>query len=322
MSLKKLYPLKFTPIQQPKIWGGDLLHRFLNKEERDEPIGESWEISNVDNNHSVISNGEAKGKTLHELILEEKDRILGDEVYATYGADFPILIKFLDAKVQLSIQVHPNDKWAKELENGRGKTEMWYIMHAEEDANLYLGWKKDLTKEEIEKVLLEGNVEDYLQKFNPKKGDVFYVPATTVHSIGKGVVLAEIQQTSDITYRLFDFNRKEKGEPRDLHIEKGLKVMNPNFIPDLKKEYEPVDNQAVDVVDEEYFCMKFISLTDTIEVETHQNFQIYIGISGTSKFDVDGEITELQKGETLLIPAKMKDFSIQSESAELLCVTT
>lgn len=322
MSLKKLYPLKFEPILQPKIWGGDLLHRFLCKEKKDEPIGESWEISDVEHNHSVISNGEASGRTLHHLILEEKNRILGDEIYAQYGADFPLLIKFLDAKVPLSIQVHPDDAWAKKLENGQGKTEMWYILHTEADAAIYLGWKKGVTRQQIEFSLNNGTVLDLLNKFTPQKGDVFYVPATTVHSIGKGVVLAEIQQTSDITYRLFDFDRKEKGQPRELHIEKGLKVLNSDFTPGLKKAYTPKLNEAVRVIDEKYFSMKFISLSNKIEMKTDDKFQIFVGISGTSEFMVDGETTTLHQGECLLIPAKMNPFSIHSDQAELLCVTS
>lgn len=320
MVKKNLYPLKFTPILQPKIWGGDLLHELLGKKEKSESIGESWEISDVDGFHSVIQNGDFKGLTLHKLISQEKERILGQEVFAAYGEKFPLLIKFLDARVPLSIQVHPDDQWANKLENGHGKTEMWYILHAEKDAGIYLGWKEDMTEKEVKKALSSDNIQDYLQKFVPKKGDVFFVPAKTVHSIGKGVVLAEIQQTSDITYRLYDFKRKEKGELRDLHIDKGLQVMNYNHNPNLKIDYIPVENQMVNVLKEDYFIMKFLSLKGKIDLKTHGDFQVFINISGTTHFEVDGEITTLKSGETLLIPAGMNEYTIHSTSAELLCV--
>lgn len=321
MSLNKLYPLKFEPILQPKVWGGDLLHRYLNKENRSVSIGESWEISDVENFHSIIQNGEAQGMTLHELIHLEGERILGEKAYATFGDDFPLLIKFLDARVPLSVQVHPDDKWAKILENGQGKTEMWYILHAEKDASIHLGWKRDMSPEEIEEAISGPNVLDYLQKFVPKKGDVFFVPSTTVHSIGKGVVLAEIQQTSDITYRLYDFERKENGVKRELHIEKGRKVLNQNKVLDLKKEYQPIDNQLVEVVRENFFSMKFLSLKGEMELKTDDVFQVFICVSGQANFYMDDELTPLQQGETLLIPAAMQNYAIQSSQAELLCVS-
>lgn len=310
--------MKFEPILQPKIWGGDLLNLYLNKEKRSERIGESWEISDVEGFHSIISNGAAKGMSLHELITQEKERILGKTIFEKYGEEFPLLIKFLDAKVPLSIQVHPNDEYAKSLENGQGKTEMWYILHADDDAEIYLGWKRDMNKDEIEKALHSSDIQDYMQKFTPKKGDVFYVPARTIHSIGKGVVLAEIQQTSDITYRLYDYGRKENGKLRELHIDKGLEVMSLEYIPNLKREYTAIDNQLVKVVNEKYFSMNFISLKSKMEFETEDNFQIYIGVSGISDFEANGEITQLQKGETLLIPAGLNKFSIRADQAEIL----
>lgn len=318
MFLKNLYPLKFEPILQPKIWGGDLLHRYLNKDKKSENIGESWEISDVEDFHSIISNGDARGMSLNQLIEQKGDLILGKKNLESYAKNFPLLIKFLDAQIPLSIQVHPDDHWAEKLENGRGKTEMWYILHADNDAEIYLGWEKDMTQDEVEYALKNSEVQNYMQKFTPQKGDVFYVPSRTVHSIGKGVVLAEIQQTSDITYRLYDYDRLENGKPRDLHLEKGLKVMNFNYIPNLKRSYNPVDNELVQVVNEKYFSMNFLSLKSKMNFKTEDSFQIYIGVEGTAYFEVYGETTSLQKGETLLIPAGLKNFTMSADQAEIL----
>lgn len=318
MYLKNLYPLKFEPILQPKIWGGDLLHQYLNKDKKSENIGESWEISDVEDFQSIISNGSLKGKSLNALISEEKERILGRKNFELYGENFPLLIKFLDARVPLSIQVHPDDEWAKKLENGQGKTEMWYILHAEEDAEIYLGWKRNVSPDEVETALKNADIQDLMQKFNPKKGDVFYVPARSIHSIGKGVVLAEIQQTSDITYRMYDYGRLEHGKPRELHIDKGMKVMNFDFIPDLKISYNLIDNQFVELVNEQYFTTSLLRFNTRLNLTTEDNFHIYIGITGQTEFEVEGEITKLLAGETLLIPAAIKNYSIHSNNAEVL----
>lgn len=316
-----LYPLKFTPILQPKIWGGEKLHTVLNKPAQNQALGESWEVSDVKGFHSVISNGVAQGKTLNDLLQSDPIKILGKQVYAQYNGDFPLLIKYLDANTALSVQVHPNDEWANQLENGYGKTEMWYIMHAEKDAAIYLGWKENTTPEEIEKAIAEDRIMEYIETFTPKKGDVFFVPAQTVHAIGKGVVLAEIQQTSNTTYRLYDWGRLENGKPRDLHLKKGLQVMNFDRVEGLKKDIIYKDNEMIEIVKEQYFTTRYLSLKGKMELQTQGCFYIFMGISGQVDFDVNGEITTLYSGETLLIPAAMDDYSIQAKEAELLCVS-
>ena len=217
----QLYPIKFEPILKERIWGGEKLIKTFKKESNKTNIGESWEISDVEGDISVVANGFLKGKSLRCLIKEFKAEFLGEKVYKQFGEEFPILIKFIDAKTPLSIQVHPNNKLAKERHNSFGKNEMWYIMDCDEDANLIVGFNKEVSQNEYGKALADSTVLEILNSEKIKTGDTFYIPTGRVHAIGAGTVLAEIQQTSDVTYRIYDYERLDAttGEQRELHTD-------------------------------------------------------------------------------------------------------
>ena len=318
-----MYPLKFTPIVKDKIWGGNRLESKFGKIAGELPnIGESWELSGVPGDYSVVSNGYLAGKTLPEIIAMFKEQLVGKKVYKKSGDSFPLLFKLIDANDDLSIQVHPNDEVAAKRHNSLGKTEMWYVLDAEPEAYLIIGFKKNTTKKEYLEALGKGEVENLLQKVPVEAGDVFFIPAGLVHAIGKGVVIAEIQETSDITYRIFDFNRKDdKGNERELHTEQALDVIDFKANKKPKSEYETKLNEEVTLVSCEYFT------TNLLELNKKKNFQyaymetfvVYMCLEG--KVEISGGTSNVwvEKGETVLIPASMKDFTLTPEgNARLL----
>lgn len=220
-----LYPLTFETIFKDKIWGGQKIKTILGKDFSPLPnCGETWEVSDVDGNLSVVKEGGLQGKSLHELVEQYKGDLVGDHVYEKYGNRFPLLVKFIDANDDLSIQVHPDDKLAAERKSGFGKTEMWYIMQADEGAKLNSGFNREVTQEEYVKAVADNTIQDLLNIETAQPGDVFFLPAGRVHYIGKGLLLAEIQQTSDTTYRIYDFDRVDAttGQKRELHTEQEI----------------------------------------------------------------------------------------------------
>ena len=220
-----LYPLKFKPIYKQVIWGGSRLHDYLGKPAVPEKTGESWEISGVSGDVSVVAEGFLKGNTLEELIEVYMGDLVGDMVYDAFGTEFPILVKFIDANDNLSVQVHPDDEYAAEYHGKKGKTEMWYIVHAEKDASLISGFNRDVDEKKFMDHLKGGKLAEILNTVAVEKGDVFFLPAKRVHAIGSGIVLAEIQQTSDLTYRIYDWERVgADGKPRELHLDHALEV--------------------------------------------------------------------------------------------------
>ncbi|CAI9429061.1 mannose-6-phosphate isomerase, class I [Candidatus Ornithobacterium hominis] len=313
----KPYPIKFEPILQEKLWGGNKLKHVFNKTDRDENFGESWELSNVEGFSSVVTNGELKNQSFSEVLKHHHKEILGPKVS---GSDFPLLIKFLDAKIPLSLQVHPDDERAKIYADSRGKTEMWIILSAEPDAKIYLDWANSMTKEKAEIALKDGSIMDYVKTYDAQPGDCFFVPAGTVHAIGKGIVLAEIQQTSDSTYRLFDWNRVDKnGNPRDLHIEESLRVMDWNPKENLKKYFSKEQNQLNPVVNEKHFKTSYLPLEGAFELENkYDSFQILICTEGFGKIQWENEILAFQKGDTLLLPFALNKVSLISENGASL----
>ena len=239
------YPIKFEPILKEKIWGGKKLSKILHKKSDKNNIGESWEISNVGNDISIVSNGILKGKTLQELIMTYKGELVGEKVYQQFGDKFPLLIKYIDAKEPLSIQLHPNDELAKQRHNSFGKTEMWYVMQADKNASLIVGFKKEVSKEEYIKHLKNKTLTDILNFEKVVNGDVYFIPTGRVHAIGAGVLLAEIQQTSDITYRIYDWDRQDDlGNYRDLHTENALNALDFS----IKKKYNTVYSKQMNIV--------------------------------------------------------------------------
>ncbi|MCQ4873508.1 MULTISPECIES: type I phosphomannose isomerase catalytic subunit [Odoribacteraceae] len=307
-----LYPLKFHPILKKKIWGGEKLAYKSN--EHEEAIGESWEISAVEDNISVVSNGILADNDLQELIEVYMGELVGDHVYEKFGIEFPLLIKYIDANDDLSIQVHPDDETAKERHNAYGKTEMWYMVDAEKDASLVLGFNQEIDKNTYLQALHQNKLMDLLNVQKVKKGESFFIPAGLVHAIGKGCFIAEIQQTSDITYRIYDYNRKDaNGNTRELHTDLATDVIDYSYHPQHKVNYTPHDNQSVQLVKCPYFTTNLLVFDRDIEKEYVRldSFVIYMCLQG--KFTITtGECDPVlvNKGETVLVPACFKNLTL------------
>ncbi len=322
--MSHFYPLKFRPILKERLWGGTKLKDVLGKPITSEITGESWELSTVEGDVSVVANGELSGTSLQMLINERAEELLGKSVVDRFGKEFPILIKFIDAKQDLSIQLHPNDALAKERHNSFGKTEMWYIMHADDDANLIVGFNKDVTKEEYMNSLKENTLLDSLNYEKVREGDTFFINTGKIHAIGAGVMLAEIQQTSDITYRVFDFNRKDKdGNYRELHTELALDAIDYKKKDDFKVSYENGPDTTNTMVDCPYFKTCYLNLTKDIEfdVTERDSFTIYMCVGGSVTVENDFGSAFIEKGETILVSANSTKISIKTNGAKLLEVT-
>ena len=317
MNLKS-YPLQFEPILKDRIWGGEKLKTILNKPIVSKITGESWELSTVEGDVSVVSNGVLKGKSLMELIDEMPNEILGTKVYERFGKQFPLLFKYLDAREDLSIQVHPNDKLAKERHNSFGKTEMWYVTQADADARIIVGFKEDSSKEEYLKHLNDKTLVSILDDVKAKAGDVFFLETGTIHAIGAGLVVAEIQQTSDITYRLYDFDRKDaQGNTRELHVDLALDAINYNKV-DTQKKYETKANTSNVVVDCPYFTTNFIPLENKVEVsKSGETFTVYMCIEGSFEIEYNGFKQSYIKGDTVLVPAEINAFILSGKASIL-----
>ncbi|QLC67545.1 class I mannose-6-phosphate isomerase [Flavobacterium sp. LPB0248] len=315
---QNLYPLQFEPILKERIWGGEKLKTILNKPIVSKITGESWELSTVQGDVSVVANGVLKGKSLMDLIDETPDAILGTKVYERFGKQFPLLFKYLDAREDLSIQVHPNDKLAKERHNSFGKTEMWYVMQADADARIIVGFKENSSKEEYLKHLHDNTLVSILDDVKAKAGDVFFLETGTVHAIGAGLVVAEIQQTSDITYRLYDFDRVDaQGNKRELHVDLALDAINYNKV-DTQKKYDSKTNTSNVVVDCPYFTTNFIPLEDKVEVsKSGETFTVYMCIEGSFEIEYDGFKYTYIKGDTVLVPAAINAFVLSGKASIL-----
>ncbi|QSB28023.1 type I phosphomannose isomerase catalytic subunit [Flavobacterium sp. CLA17] len=314
----KTYPLQFDPILKERIWGGEKLKTILNKPIVSKITGESWELSTVEGDVSVVADGSLKGKSLMDLIDEMPEEILGTKVYQRFGKQFPLLFKYLDAREDLSIQVHPNDKLAKERHNSFGKTEMWYVTQADADARIIVGFKEDSSKEEYLKHLNDKTLVSILDDVKAKPGDVFFLETGTVHAIGAGLVVAEIQQTSDITYRLYDFDRKDaQGNTRELHVDLALDAINYNKV-ETQKKYETRTNVSNTVVDCPYFITNFIPLEDKVTVsKTGETFTVYMCIEGSFEIEYDGFKQSYKKGDTVLVPAEINTFFVSGKASIL-----
>ncbi len=314
----KFYPLTFTPILKDRIWGGNKLKTYLNKPIVSETTGESWEISTVPGDISVVNSGVLKGKNINDIIDLYPNEILGKFVIARFGKHFPLLFKFIDAKEDLSIQLHPNDDLAKERHDSFGKTEMWYVMQADESARLVVGFKKDSTKEEYLKHLESKNLVALLNESPVKKGDVFFLETGTIHAIGAGVMVAEIQQTSDITYRIYDWDRVDvTGKGRELHTELALEAINYTATP-AKIEYTEEVNNSVTVVNCSYFITNIIALQDCfIWKRKKQAFTVFMCTNGQFEMVVNGEILRYNMGDTILIPAIIEHVTLKGKATLL-----
>ncbi|WP_369765583.1 type I phosphomannose isomerase catalytic subunit [Flavobacterium sp. WC2429] len=315
---KMVYPLQFDPILKDRIWGGEKLKTILNKPIESKITGESWELSTVEGDVSVIANGEFKGKSLTEVIEELPNEILGTEVHKRFGKQFPLLFKYLDAREDLSIQVHPNDELAKKRHNSFGKTEMWYIMQADPDSRIIVGFKEKSNANEYLEHLKNKTLLSILDDVEVKEGDVFFLETGTVHAIGAGLVVAEIQQTSDITYRIYDFDRVDaQGNTRELHIDLALEAINYDKV-EAYRSYKKDENVSNTIVNCPYFTTNFIPLEDTVTVsKTGNSFTVYMCVDGEFELEYDMNIYTYKKGETVLIPAAM-DYYVITGKASIL----
>lgn len=310
-----LYPLLFEPNLHSVVWGGYQLRPYKGLEPSDEPIGESWEVSAVPSSTCIISNGAHKGKDLISVINEQPEAILGKKVNEKYNGKLPLLVKFIDAKRDLSIQVHPNDEMAMREHGKMGKSEMWYVIKADEGAHLYAGFKEEITPYEYQKRVENGSITEVLADHQVKAGDVFYLPAGRVHAICGGILLAEVQQSSDVTYRIFDYNRPGMdGKPRELHTELAAKALDYHVIDNYRTEYEDSSNRAVQIIDSPYFSVRVMEVSKPFhrDLKKYDSFIITMCIEGDCKIHLrstDEEIL-LKQGNSTLIPAAIADFDV------------
>ena len=317
-----LYPLKFTPLYMDKIWGGEKIRTILDKDFGNLPnCGESWEISAVEGNISVVSNGFLAGNNLEELIEIYMGELIGDKVFDKFGTEFPLLIKFIDANDDLSVQVHPDDELAQERHQSFGKTEMWYVLQADEGAKLNCGFNKPIDANQYVNAISSGNLLDMLNFVEVKSGDVFFMPAGRVHAIGKGILVAEIQQTSDITYRIFDFNRKDSnGNERELHTDLALEAIDFTWQTDYRTNYEVERNKSSEVVANKYFNTSVLEFDKEIYKDIYHldSFVIYICVEGEYEIIWAEGMERVKKGETILVPASLSQYQLKPHGVSTL----
>lgn len=309
-----MYPLKFKPILKQTIWGGDRIIPFKGLNDDLKNVGESWELSGVPNNESIVANGEFAGTSLRELINMFREELVGESVYKRFSTKFPLLIKFIDAREDLSIQVHPNDELAQKRHNSLGKTEMWYVMDATPGAKLRSGFAKEVTPKEYKESVANSTITDLLAEYEIHSGDVFFLPAGRIHSIGAGAFIAEIQETSDITYRIFDFNRKDtNGNTRELHTELAKDAIDYEVLEDYRTKYTPIKNEPVELVDCPYFTTSVYDMTENITCDYTEldSFVVLICMEGSCTItDNECNTIDFKAGETILLAATTQEISI------------
>lgn len=317
-----LYPLIFQPIFKDKIWGGHKIQNVLGKDTGGLPnCGETWEVSGVKGNLSVVNNGPLKGKTLLELVQEYKEELVGIHVYQQYNEEFPLLVKFIDANDDLSIQVHPHDELAQSRHQSLGKTEMWYVLQADPGAKLNVGFNRNLDAATYLEYLNSGRLNEILNLEEVKAGDVFLLPAGRVHYIGKGILLAEIQQTSDITYRIYDFDRTDaQGNKRELHTDLALEALDFKFHSQYKTTFPDRKNEAIRIATCGYFCTNIIQLDHTIKLDFTgiDSFVILTCCKGSVQVQYLGGTAELNFGEAMLIPASIKKITLIAQEDSII----
>lgn len=315
-----LYPIKFRPILKEKIWGGEKLRTLLDKPSDGFKIGESWEISDVEEDISIVINGKLEGQSLKQLVVTLQDKLLGKKNYEVFGNKFPLLIKFIDAKEDLSIQLHPNDELAAKRHNSYGKTEMWYVMQADKDANLIVGFNQEMTPEKYLIHLKNKTLPEILNFDKVKAGDSFFIEVGRVHAIGAGVLLAEIQQTSDITYRIYDWDRvDDNGNERELHNDLAIDAIDFNMPDNFRVNYHTKQNVANEMVSCPYYTTNMLHVTESIlKLNTKDSFFIYMCVEGEAMIETEYASEFIKYGETVLIPAAIKTYKISSNNAKLL----
>ena len=312
-------PFRFTPILKSLIWGGDKIAPYKGIETTQANIGESWELSGVAGDESVVAEGEYAGYTLPQLIAELKERLVGKSVYERFGTEFPLLVKFIDARADLSIQVHPDDALAQMRHGKHGKTEMWYVVGADRGAHLKAGFSQKITPGEYERRVADNTLTDVLCDYAVQPGDLFFLPAGRVHAICAGSFVAEIQQTSDVTYRIYDYGRLGKdGKPRELHTELAKDAIDYTVLPDYRSHYVPAENSETELVACPYFVTSLYDLDAPAEKELSQfdSFLVVMCLAGRGTLvDDEGSETPVRQGETLLVPASTRSIRFVPEGA-------
>ena len=318
--MNPLYPLKFQPILKDKIWGGQKLQQLLHKPTTSKNAGESWEISDVEGDTSIVANGTLQGSSLKHLLETHRSDLLGEKNFRQFGTKFPLLIKFIDAKDDLSVQLHPNDQLAKARHNSFGKTEMWYVVQADPESNLIVGFNQKMSQELYLKHLEDKTLQSILNFDAVQAGDTYFIEVGRIHAIGAGVLLAEIQQTSDITYRVYDWDRVDSdGNERELHNDIALEAFDFDMPDNFRVDYTKGSNTPTELVSCPYFTTNVMDVNELISKEnTHDSFMIYMCVDGNAQIEVDGNQTGISMGETVLIPACIKQFSISANHAKLL----
>lgn len=320
----ELYPLRFKPILKERLWGGHKLRDVLEKNFEGTGVGESWELSGVAGDVSLIDNGLYKGKSLNELIEAYPAKVLGKPVIDKFGKEFPILVKFIDAQKDLSIQLHPGDELARARHNSFGKTEMWYVMDADPGAELIIGFKRDMSREEYQRAMEDKLLPQYLHYEPVAAGDGFFINSGKIHAIGAGILLAEIQQSSDVTYRVYDFDRRDaRGNLRELHTELALDAMDFEKKDDFKISYDKQKNRENPMVSSPYFKTSFLELdTETrLSLSHPDSFTVLICVDGAAEVVLNSWKIQIKKGETVLLPAAATEVMVNTSQSRFLKVS-
>ena len=306
---------KFKPLLKQTLWGGNKIIAFKHLDLQMEHVGESWEVSGIKGCESVVAGGPDEGKGLNQLVHEQKGLLVGKENYERFGDEFPLLIKFIDAHQNLSIQVHPDDETARRHGKGHGKTEMWYVLKSASGAQLYNGLRQHITPETYKQMVEDGTITNALAHYTVHEGDVFFIPAGRIHSIGAGAFVAEIQQTSDVTYRIYDFKRKDKnGNYRELHTEKAAEAIDYTVHESYRTYYEPMQDEGVQLIACPHFTTAVYDLNDqmTIDYSELDSFVVHIGLQGSCELTDDhGETISFREGESVLIPATTRTIKVE-----------
>ncbi|MDP2422894.1 MAG: type I phosphomannose isomerase catalytic subunit [Bacteroidales bacterium] len=305
--MNQLYPLKFHPLFKEKIWGGSMIKTHLGLDFSPLPnCGEAWIMSGVENYQTVVSEGWLAGNELNELVRIFMDELVGVEVYEKHGEEFPLLIKLINSNDWLSLQVHPDDEFAKKTGIGSGKSEMWYVLQADKGAEIINGFKHKVDKDTFVSHLEAGSLDNILNTEKVTAGDVFHLPAGRVHALGPGILLAEIQQTSDNTFRISDWDRVDsQGNSRELHLTQALEVMNLEVYPDYRTHYKASIDKAIPLVSSPYFTTNLLQLSKPLSKNHGEldSFVIYLCISGAAEIHCANSTASLKAGECVLVPA-------------------
>ena len=321
MTVKPLNKiLVFTPNYKTVIWGGNSIPALKGEHSDCQRLGESWEISALPGHETIVANGKLKGMNISELSHIYGPKLLGDAVTAKYGNTFPLLIKIIDARQMLSVQVHPDDRLAAERHNSRGKSEMWYVIDADEGAEIYRGLKAPLSPQSYLRHIAAKSIMDVIATFKSRRGQFYYIPSGTIHSIGAGNLLAEIQQSSDITYRVYDHDRTDAyGNLRQLHTQEAIDAIDYSFPNEIEPTAKVIDKTTVNAIKGDHFSVDLYCLNNEKQavVNSHNSFTALLAVEGSLTVEADGECRTLNAGHSALIPAFVDSITLSGSGRVL-----